>query len=237
LTNDAAPRDLRRSRLDAIGATREDAFPDALRHTARVMRLRRLVLWGAAAIVGLLLVALAIQALRSFPIDLNFARVALQGSRITIESPKLVGYRKDGRAYELHAKVASQDMTTPDIFDLEEMEVRMENNSASFVNLAAAKGVYNRKQDHADLTGGVRIFDEKRFDMRLERAAVDFKASVMTSDRPVTLKIENGEVFAKSVKFSQNERRATFVGDVHSVLYGQADSEDATKDQASQAGE
>jgi lipopolysaccharide export system protein LptC len=220
LTNDAAPRSLGRSRLDAIGATRENALPDAVRHSARVLRLRRLILWAVGVIVGVLLVGLALHALRSLPIDLTFARVGLSGSRITIETPKLVGYRKDGRPYELRAKVASQDMTTPDIYDLDEMEVRMENKNNSFVILTSAKGIYNSKRDRADLSGGAKIYEDKHFDMRLESATMDFKTSVMTSDRPVTLNFEDGEVFAKSVEFSQNEQRATFIGDVHSVLYG-----------------
>jgi lipopolysaccharide export system protein LptC len=224
LTNDAAPRRLGRSRLDAIGVTREHAFPDALRHSARVLRLRRIVLWTSGGIVGLLALAIAAQSFHFLPVDLRFARIGLKGSRITIESPKLVGYRKDGRPYELRAKVGSQDMSTPDVFDLEELEVRMENSNDSNVNLTSAKGVYNTKRDHADLSEGVRIFDEKRFDMKLESAAMDFRTNVMTSDRPVTLNMDIGEVFAKSVEFSQNERRATFTGDVHSVLYGEDDS-------------
>jgi lipopolysaccharide export system protein LptC len=221
LTNDAAPRNLGRARLDAIGATRENALPDAVRHSARVLRLRRMIIWTVGAIVGLLLLALAVQALRSLPIDLTFARIGLKGSRIIIETPNLTGYRKDGRPYNLHAKIASQDMSTPDIYDLDDMEVRMENNAASFVILTSAKGVYNSKRDRADLSEGVKIYQEGRFDMRLESATMDFKTSVMTSDRPVTLMINDGEVFANSVEFSQNEQRATFVGDVHSVLYGE----------------
>lgn len=228
MTNDAAPRGLGRARLDAIGATRENALPDAVRHSARVLRLRRLIFWAVGAIVGLLLLALSLQALRSLPIDLSFARVGLQGTRITIETPKLVGYRKDGRPYELRAKMASQDMTTPDVYDLDEMEVRMENSVNSFVVLTSAKGVYTSKRDRADLSGGVRIYEQKRFDMRLESATMDFRTSVMTSDRPVTLNIDDGEVFAKSVEFSQSEQRATFIGDVHSVLYGEDENGEPT---------
>ncbi|MCX7899173.1 MAG: hypothetical protein N2444_03665 [Methylocystis sp.] len=67
----------------------------------------------------------------------------------------------------------------------------------------------------------------------MESAQMDFKQSVMTSDRPTRLKIVGGEVSAGSVEFSQNERRATFTGNVHSTLYGEdgapADSLRATQ--------
>jgi lipopolysaccharide export system protein LptC len=233
--NDPAPPGARRDRLNAIGVARENAVPEAIRHSARVARLRPLMLWSAGGIIGLVLIGLAFQALRFLPMDLRFARVGLKGSRITIESPKLVGYRKDGRPYELRAKVGIQDMATPDVFELHELEVRMDDGDKVVV-LSSDKGVYNTKLEHADLSGGVRIHDDKQFDMNLESAEMDFTASVMSSDRPVTLKIENGEVVAKSVEFSQKERRATFTGDVHSVLYGDSGG-DAAGDQPPQQGE
>ncbi len=221
---DVFPTPSARDRLGALAAPRESAFPDALRHTARVTRLRRWILWGAGGVVCIVGLGLLISSLRFLPADLSLARVVLKGSRIVIESPKLVGYRKDGRPYEVRAMVGTQDLAKPDEFELEKLEVRVENSKDNSIVLTAATGVYNRKSDHADMTGGVNIRDDKNFDMRLEAAAMDFKASVMTSDKPVVLKIEGGEVEAKSVEFSQKDRRATFSGGVHSVLYGESDA-------------
>lgn len=213
-----------RDRLAALTAGRESAFPEALRHTARVTRLRRAILWGAGGMVALVLLGLAVSSLRLLPVDLNLARVALKGTRIVIESPKLVGYRKDGRPYEVRARVGVQDISTPDVFELEGLDVRVETRGSSAVTLTAAKGVYKARNDRADMSGGVTIRDDKSFDMRMEAAAMDFKASVMTSDTPVTLKIDGGEVVADRVEFAQKERRATFSGNVRSVLYGEGDA-------------
>lgn len=213
-----------RDRLSALTAPRESAFPEALRHTARVARLRRWILWGAGGIVALVGLGLLVSSLSFLPVDLSLARIALKGSRITIDTPKLVGYRKDGRPYEIRARVGVQDIARPDVFELEGLEVRVENTRDNSIVLAAEKGVYSRKTDHADLSGGVNIRDDKNFDMKLDSATMDFKASVMTSDKPVVLKIDGGEVLAQSVEFSQKERRATFAGGVHSVLYGESDA-------------
>jgi len=216
-----------RSRLGALTAPRESAFPDALRHSARVTRLRRWILWGTGSVVTAVGLGLLVSSLRFLPVDLNLKRVALQGTRITIESPKLVGYRKDGRPYEIRARVGVQDISTPDLVELEGLDVRVENAQQNSVALTAEKGVYNTKVDHADLSGGVNIRDEKNFDMRLDTASMDFKSGVMKSDRPVTLKIEGGQVVAKSVEFVQGERRATFVGDVRTLLYGEGETPSA----------
>lgn len=221
---DVFPTPNARDRLGALVAPRQTAFPEALRHTARVTRLRRWILWGAGGVVGIVGLGLLVSSLRFLPADLSLARVALKGSRIVIESPKLVGYRKDGRPYEVRAVVGVQDLAKPEIFELEQLEVRVENTKDNSIVLSAEKGVYNRKADHADMIGGVNIRDDKNFDMKLESAVMDFKSSVMTSDKPVLLKIDGGEVTAQSVEFSQKERRATFAGGVHSVLYGEGEA-------------
>ncbi len=227
--NDAASTN-RRDRL-AIVATRADAIPQARRHSLRVSRMRRWIIWICGGISAVIVAGLAFQTLRFLPADLRFARIAMQGTRITIESPKLVGYRKDGRPYELRAQVGVQDMAKPDIFELEQLDVRMESENDAVVMLSSAKGLYDAKNDHADLWGGARIYDDKHYNMRLESAAMDFRANVMTSDRPVVLTLDDAEVSANSVEFSQNERRATFVGAVHSVFRGESD--EAANDGAS----
>lgn len=216
-----------RDRLGALAAPRESAFPAALRHTARVARMRRFLLWGAGGVVGVVALGLLIGSLRFLPVDLSLARVALKGTRIELETPKLVGYRKDGRPYEVRAKVGIQDITKPDVFELEELEVRAENTQDNAIVMSAQKGLYSAKADHADLWGGVDIRDARNFHMRMQAAEMDFKASVMKSDKPVTLTIVGGEVAAQSVEFSQKERRATFSGAVHSVLYGETDEPQA----------
>ncbi len=198
---DSPPETGGRDRLSGLTAKRESAFPEALRHTARVTRLRRLILWGAGGTVGIVGLGLLVSSLRLLPVDLNLARVALQGTRIVIESPKLVGYRKDGRPYEIRAKVGVQDIMKPDLFDLDGLDVRVETQGEKAVVLTAAKALYNTKTDHADMGGGVVIRDDKSFDMRMDSAAMDFKTSVMTSDKTVTLKIDGGEVVADFGQF------------------------------------
>jgi lipopolysaccharide export system protein LptC len=210
-----------RDRLAALAMGRQSAFPDALRHSARVTRLRRWILWGVGGTIALVGIGLLASTLRYLPINLSLSRIALKGTRIVIDTPKLVGYRKDGRPYEIRARVGVQDISKPDIFDLDGLDVRVETEGATPIALTAAKAIYNTKTDRAEMSGGVNIVDHKNFDMRMASAAMDFKASVMTSNQSVTLKLDGGEVVADSVEFSQKERRATFAGNVSSVLYGE----------------
>ena len=210
-----------RDRLSAITAPRASAIPQAMRHSARVSRLRRGILWSAGLIVVSVGLALLVSSLRFLPKDLNLERIALKGTSIVIDQPKLVGYQKDGRPYEIRARKGVQDITHPDVFDLDGLDIRIESADAGAVSMTADKGHYNARADSAEMTGGVIMRDNKSFDMRMKSATFDMKNSKMTSDKPVKVRLVGGEVDAKSVEFSEKERRATFRGGVHSLMYGE----------------
>src|SRR6476469_8251890 len=46
-------------------------------------------------------------------------KLAVQGSKITMELPRIVGFTRDKRSYELNAETAVQDITSPDIVELQ----------------------------------------------------------------------------------------------------------------------
>ncbi|MBU3889363.1 LPS export ABC transporter periplasmic protein LptC [Methylosinus sporium] len=223
--NDASPPTDRRDRLASIIAPRRDAIPQARRHSQRVARLRRWLLWGSGAIIAAVAVGVAFHSLRFLPADLRFSRIATEGTRITIESPKLVGYRKDGRPYELRARTGVQDIAKPDVFELERLEVRIQSDNESNVVLTAEKGLYDAKKDRANLSGGAHLYDGKHYDLRTDAAVIDFRGNIVTSDQPTRLTLDKSIVTARSVEFSQNERRATFSGAVHTTLPGDDDAE------------
>jgi len=218
-----------RDRLASFGAPRASAIPEAQRHSARVARMRRFIRWGVGGILGIVAIGAALQALRSLPLDVGLGNIALKGTKITIATPKIVGYRPDGRPFEITAKEGVQDITKPDLFELEGLQVDIANTSDSFVRMTAGTGVYNAKTDSAALSSGVSIRDEKTFDMRLASAQMDFKASVMRSKERVKLTFEGGETTAASVEFSAADRRGSFVGAVHSTLYGEQDEAPAAR--------
>jgi lipopolysaccharide export system protein LptC len=216
-----------RQRLASLGAPREDAIPAAKRHSARVARLRRAIFWLVAAIVVGVAVIIGVQSLGSLPVDLRFARVGLNGTRITINTPKLVGYRQDGRPYELRARVGVQDLATPDIFELEGVDLRVETGENEAVLMTSGGAVYNAKTDHADLKGGVHIFEEKKFDLAMSRAVLDLKGGRLASDQASTLRLDGVTIAADGAEFAQSERRMSFFGHVHTVIEGEEDKADA----------
>ncbi|MFY9658201.1 MAG: LPS export ABC transporter periplasmic protein LptC [Methylocystis sp.] len=224
LPRDPKPLAPRRDRLSGIGGPRVSQIPVAMRHTQRVARLRRGIVWGVGGIVAVCSLFLAYHFISHLAVDLRFAGIGFQGARITIDQPRLVGYQKDGRAYELKARFGVQDIHKPDIFELQGLEARLDTDKGRPVLLTSDAAVYDGKQDRAELSNGVRISDEKNYDLRLESATMDFKASTLNSKQPATLKLECCDVDGKSVELAQGESRMTFTGAVHSVFHGDAGS-------------
>ena len=56
--------------------------------------------------------------LAKLPIDVG--NLVVSGTKITMEKPHLSGFTRDERAYELSADAAKQDLTKPDLIELQQ---------------------------------------------------------------------------------------------------------------------
>ncbi len=66
--------------------------------------------------------------------------VSMAGTKVTMESPKLSGFKKDGKAYEVFARQAVQDIKTPTIVELNNLTSRLEQENKKFARLSADWG-------------------------------------------------------------------------------------------------
>src|SRR6266536_4448167 len=73
--------------------------------------------------------------------------LGIQGSKITMQLPKIAGFTRDSRAYELTAENAIQDIASPDMIELQNLRAKMEMQDKDVVNLSAKSGTYNTKGD------------------------------------------------------------------------------------------
>ena len=74
-------------------------------------------------------------------------KLGVQGSKITMELPRIAGITRNQRAYELTAETAVQDITKPDIVELQNLRAKMEMQDADMVVITAKSGTYNTKGD------------------------------------------------------------------------------------------
>ena len=139
------------SRARPVRQARSKAFLEANQHSGRVRFLKRaIVLASAAAFLGLAGVTF-FDPFGKLPQGVSVGQTTLDGTRITMELPKLSGFRKDGRAYEVRAASGVQDIKTPKIIELRQIEARVAIGPADSVNASAPIGVLDSGRDFLQL--------------------------------------------------------------------------------------
>lgn len=217
--SEVSPQYEERASFADFGGRRPAAFVDSQRHSARVQFLRRAIVVCCVSAVGLIGFVLAFDPLHRLQLGgFNVARVGLEGTRITMDRPRLSGYRGDGQPYEVKAKTVVQDTSKPKVFELEQVDAKLGFKDGTTTRIEAQKGVYNSEIDHLSLTGLVRIRNQGRYDMVLRSATVDMKANRYESTDPVTVTLPDARVEAEQVAYIESEQRLSFTGSVHSVF-------------------
>ena len=186
-----------------IGTDRERVFRAAARHSWWVRFHRR------AIPVGLVLVLGAVGAIAYFkPLHmlaaLDPSRLTVSGTKVTMEAPKLGGFTRDGRPYDLTAKSAQQDITDPSVLMLNDVHAHVEMQDKSLVDLKAASGVYDTKADQLKLYKDIVLTSSIGYSARLDEAAIDIKKNRIVSDKPVEVTMTNGTVNANHLEVTEN---------------------------------
>lgn len=192
------------------------AFIAAFRHSRRVRFLRKAIPVGAA-------MAIAFLVLRGFlgfliGLDPNVEGFKLDGSKVVMEKPRLSGFKRDGRSYELTADTAKQDIKTPNVVELDKLNARMQTGNDGWANLIGARGVYDSKGERLDVDGGLNVRTETGLDAKLRDARIEFKAGTIITDKPVEVTMPQGAVGAERMEVIDNGRRLVFEGRVRSVF-------------------
>ena len=197
---------------------RPTAFVDAGRHSQRVRFLRRAIIFTCLSVVSLIAFVLVFDPLNRLQLGFSIGRVGLDGTRITMERPRLSGWRNDGQPYEIRAKAVVQDTMRPKVFELQEVDARLGAADGSTTRIEAAKGVYDAGPDSLDLTGPIRVVSPDRYDMSLSQASVDLRAGKVVSSAPVQVHLPSADIEAGAATFLESERMVVFEGGVRSTF-------------------
>ena len=127
-------------------------------------------------------------------------KLAVQGSKITMELPRIAGFTRDSRAYELNAETAVQDITKPDIIELQNLRAKMELQDKDVVLVTANAGTYNTKADRIVLRDQIVVTSQQGYKALLREAAVEMKKGNVISDQPVEITLPNGMLKANRME-------------------------------------
>jgi lipopolysaccharide export system protein LptC len=127
-------------------------------------------------------------------------KLAVQGSKITMELPRVAGFTRDQRAYELNAETAVQDILSPDVVELQNPRAKMELQDKDVVVMTANSGTYNTKADKIVLRDRIVITSQQGYKANLREAAVEMKKGSVISDQPVEITLPNGMLKANRLE-------------------------------------
>jgi lipopolysaccharide export system protein LptC len=198
---------------------RSRAHTDARRHSARVRFFKRAIPLAAGGAVVLILLATFLNPFRSAD-GLALGPLSVSGSKVTMESPRLTGFRsKDSRPYEVTASAATQDVRKPTLVELKDLRARIATDEAGgAARLEAAAGVFDTQKEQLELRENVRITSDAGHDASLRSAAIDFKAGTVVSREPVSVRLTNGLVEAEGMEIADGGKVMVFTGRVRTTF-------------------
>lgn len=196
----------------------QQIFLRASRHSRVVRVLRVAVPAGTAAILAGIVLMSWLDPMRIIArLPTAGGQLVISGTKITMESPKLTGFTKDSRPYELNARAAAQDITKPDIVELLDLRAKLESQDKSPIDITAVDGIYDRKSGILKLYRDI-VLQTPAYRVDLVEAVVDTAANTVVSDRPVKVKMLQGTVDSQRLEVTGGGEVIRFIGDVKMTL-------------------
>ena len=197
----------------------ERAFRAARRHS-RMVRFLRVGL-PVGIVVGLVALSLVtwlnpLRLLTALPV--NVSDLVVSGTKITMEQPRVNGFTKDQRAYEFTARAAAQDLTKPDIVELNSINAKIEMEDKSTMTMVANTGVYDTKKEMLQLAGDILLTSSNGNTGKLTEATIDVRKGNVVSDKPVELEMLQGILNANRLEVVDSGTLVRFHGGVNMVL-------------------
>ena len=170
-------------------------FRVAAAHSRRV-RLLRVGLPVTAVLGCVALVAWSLfnplSVLARLPI--SFGNVLISGSKIKMENPKLSGFTRDKRRYDIAAGAAAQDLTQPGVIELQEIDALFEMKDNSNTKLVSQTGVFDTKKDQLTLQKEIVVTFSNGDEGYFDELVIDTKNGHAVSEKPVRMKFSNGTI-------------------------------------------
>jgi lipopolysaccharide export system protein LptC len=175
----------------------ERAFRRAVRHSRRVRMLRVAIPVAIVLIFGTIYLVSWLDPLRVLArLPTDAGKLVISGTKITMEAPKISGYTRDSRWYELTARSAAQDITSPNIIELHEIRAKIEAEDKSTMDVAATEGSFDRKSGVLALSRSITLRSTSGYELQLEEAVIDTASGEIVSKKPVAVHSEQGTLTA-----------------------------------------
>jgi lipopolysaccharide export system protein LptC len=210
-------------RLDAA------VYRSAMRHTYFIKFLRFAIPAGSLATILAIIVIAVFDPFGRLPKGVSIGAVNFNGRQITMELPKLTGFRKDLRPYEVTASAARQDIRSPSVIELSELKARIGMGDRGTALLTSTMGTYDSTKETLQLAGDVRVRTGDGIELTMKSAFAEFKTGSIISKDPVEVQLRDGIIHANGIEIADGGREIIFPGRVRTIFSQAADDEKGTK--------
>jgi lipopolysaccharide export system protein LptC len=197
----------------------ERAFRAARRHSRLVRVLRIAIPIGVlVGFTGIFLTTYfnPLRMLGKLPIDIG--NLVVSGTQVTMEQPRLSGFTRDARAYEVSADAAKQDLTKPDMIELHNIHAKVEMQDKSTMEMTATAGIYDNKAETLQLDKNIQLTSTSGYSGRLSEALVDIRKGNVVSNNPVEVEMLQGMLNANRLEIVDSGDLVRFDGGVRMTL-------------------
>ena len=146
-------------------------FRKAMRHSRRVRLMRLAIPVAVLGAIGFGLLAAQFNPLRmlaKLPVD--FSSLVVSGTKITMQQPRVAGFTKDSRPYEMTARAAAQDVANPDTIELQGLHAKTEMPDKAVFEMTADVGVFDSKAEMLTLRQNIVLKSSSGFEVYLSEA-------------------------------------------------------------------
>jgi len=144
--------------------------------------------------------------------------LVVSGTKIMMQQPRLAGFTRDNRRYNMVAQAAAQDLTKPDMVELHGVHATMEMKDKSVFETTAKGGLYNTKTELLTLSQNIVVTSSSGYQAFLNEAVLDVKAGKIMSDKPVEVKTATWTINANRMEVAESGDLMRFERDVSVVL-------------------
>jgi len=160
--------------------------------------------------------------------------VVISGTKVKMEQPRLSGFTRDARPYELSALSAAQDVTKPEQIELTKLRAKIQMADSTQVELSAAAGLFDTKAEVLTLEDDILVTSTSGYEGHLSRAVIDTRTGNIVSEKPVTLKMRNGTINANAMEINQAGQIVRFERGVSMLLMPNKDQDNTATQVAPQ---
>ena len=176
-----------------------------MRHSRHVRILRIAVPLSVVVVVvgGIALTVLKpLRVLSGVPVDVG--SLVVSGTKIMMQQPRLAGFTRDNRRYNLVAQAAAQDVTKPDMIELHGINATMEMKDGAVFETTAKDGLYNSKTELLTLSQNIVVTSSSGYKALLNEAVIEVRAGRVVSDKPVEVKTATWTINANGMEVADS---------------------------------